>query len=136
MHIGALAKKIGLTPDTIRFYERNSLLPRPPRTEGGFRQYGDSDVETLGFIRRAQGLGFKLNEVRSLLNLRSQVQPCASVRHQLHSKLVDVRRKLADLQKLDHELRLALDSCDKELRKRTPRCPILRSDKQRQQSAA
>jgi DNA-binding transcriptional MerR regulator len=45
-----IAKKIGLTVDAIRFYERNSLLPRPPRTEGGFRKYGESDAETLGFI--------------------------------------------------------------------------------------
>ena len=47
MHIGRIAKKVGLTPDAIRFYEPNGLLPRPPRTEGGFRQYGESDVETL-----------------------------------------------------------------------------------------
>jgi DNA-binding transcriptional MerR regulator len=51
MQIGSVAKRIGLTPDAIRFYERNELLPRPPRTEGGFRLYGESDVETLAFIR-------------------------------------------------------------------------------------
>ena len=59
MQIGTIAKKIGLSVDAIRFYERNSLLPRPPRTGGGFRQYGDNDVETVAFVRRAQGLGFK-----------------------------------------------------------------------------
>ncbi len=80
MYIGSIAKKVGLTPDAIRFYERNALLPRPPRTEGGFRQYGESDVETLAFIRRLQGLGFKLSEIRSLLNLRgSRLQPCLPV---------------------------------------------------------
>jgi DNA-binding transcriptional MerR regulator len=79
MQIGAIAKKIGLSVDAIRFYERNSLLPRPPRTQGGFRKYGESDVETLGFIRRAQGLGFTLSEVRELLALRkSRLQPCAA----------------------------------------------------------
>ncbi len=60
MQIGIVAKKIGLSVDAIRFYERNALLPRPPRTQGGFRQYAESDVETLAFIRRVQGLGFKL----------------------------------------------------------------------------
>ena len=55
MQIGIVAKKIGLSVDAIRFYERNGLLPRPPRTEGGFRRYGDSDVETLAFVRRVQG---------------------------------------------------------------------------------
>ena len=127
MHIGSVAKKIGLTPDAIRFYERNALLPRPPRTEGGFRQYDESDIETLAFIRRVQGLGFKLSEIRGLLDLRgNRLHPCAPVRRRLEEKLVDVQRKLADLQKLERELRLALRSCNKELRKRSAHCPILR----------
>src|SRR5258707_4861818 len=127
MQIGIVAKKIGLSVDAIRFYERNALLPRAPRTEGGFRQYGENDVATLAFIRRAQGLGFKLSEIKGLLNLRgTRLQPCAPVRRRLQEKLVDVQRKLADLQKLEHELRLALRSCNKELRKRSAHCPILR----------
>src|SRR5438445_509801 len=127
MQIGVVAKKIGLSVDAIRFYERNALLPRAARTEGGFRQYGESDVETLTFIRRVQGLGFKLDEIRSLLSLRgSRLQPCAPVRRRLQEKLADVQRKVADLQRLEGELRLALRSCDRELRKRSAHCPILR----------
>src|SRR5215469_14749831 len=126
MHIGRVAKKIGLTPDAIRFYERNSLLPRAPRTQGGFRQYGETEIETLTFIRRAQSLGFKLSEIRSLLDLRrGYVRPCAQVRSRLQTKLADVRRKLASLKKLERELLAALHSCDRELRKRSPHCPIL-----------
>lgn len=126
MQIGTVAKRIGLSVDAIRFYERNALLPQPPRTQGGFRQYGENDVETLAFIRRVQGLGFKLSEIKGLLNLRgSRLQPCAPVRRRLEEKLVDVQRKLADLQRLQHELRLALRSCNKELRKRPAHCPIL-----------
>jgi DNA-binding transcriptional MerR regulator len=126
MQIGTIAKKIGLSVDAIRFYERNSLLPRPPRTPGGFRQYGDSDVATLGFIRGAQGLGFKLSEVRELLDLRrSRLQPCAPVRRRLEKKLLHVRRKLAGLQKLEHELRATLRACNRELRKQSARCPLL-----------
>jgi MerR family gold-responsive transcriptional activator of gol and ges genes len=126
MHIGSLGKKIGLSPDAIRFYERNDLLPRAPRTAGGFRQYTDSDVETLGFIRRVQGLGFTLNEVRDLLELRRRrLQPCAPVRHRLEQKLLHVREKFADLQKLEHELRATLRACNRELRKRSARCPLL-----------
>jgi hypothetical protein len=65
--------------------------------------------------------------IRSLLKLRgNRLQPCAPVRRRLQEKLVDVRRRLADLQKLEHELRLALRSCNKELRKRSAHCPILR----------
>jgi MerR family transcriptional regulator, copper efflux regulator len=132
MHIGSVAKRIGLTPDAIRFYERSALLPRPPRTEGGFRQYSDKDVETLAFVRRVQGLGFKLSEIRSLLNLRgSSLHPCAPVRRRLQAKLADVRRKRVDLQKLEHELRVALRSCERELRKRSPHCPMLRDGTQR-----
>lgn len=126
MQIGTVAKKIGLSVDAIRFYERNALLRRPPRSQGGFRQYGETDVETLAFIRRVQGLGFKLSEIRGLLNLRgNRLQPCAPVRRRLEEKLIDVQRKLADLQKLEHELRIALRSCNKELRKRPAHCPIL-----------
>lgn len=126
MQIGIVAKKIGLSVDAIRFYERNALLPRPTRTPGGFRQFAETDVETLAFIRRVQGLGFKLSEIRGLLSLRgTRVQPCAPVRRRLREKLVDVRQKLTDLHKLEDELRLALRSCDKELRKQDAHCPIL-----------
>lgn len=127
MQIGIVAKRIGLSIDAIRFYERNSLLPRPPRTQGGFRQYGETDVETLAFIRRVQSLGFKLSEIRGLLRLRSsRLQPCAPVRRQLEEKLVDVEHKLTDLQRLKRELRSALQRCDKGLRKQKGHCPILR----------
>jgi MerR family transcriptional regulator, copper efflux regulator len=132
MQIGVVAKRIGLSVDAIRFYERNALLPRPPRTQGAFRQYGETDIETLAFIRRVQGLGFKLREIRSLLRLRgSRLQPCAPVRSRLEEKLADVRRKLRDLHKLEHELRLALRSCNQELRKRPAHCPILREGSSR-----
>src|SRR5712664_4723675 len=137
MQIGIVAKKIGLSVDAIRFYELNALLPRPPRTQGGFRRYSESDVDTLAFIRRVQGLGFKLSEIRGLLNLRgSRLQPCAPVRHRLEEKLVDVRQKLSDLQKLEHELCLALGSCKKELRKRPAHCPILRERNPRKPESA
>lgn len=126
MHIGRVAKKIGLTPDAIRFYERNALLPRPPRTVGGFRQYADTDVETLGFIRHVQGLGFTLKEVRELLKLRHErLQPCTPVRRRLQQKLSDVRSKLAGLQKLERELQAALRACNRGLRKKSARCPLL-----------
>lgn len=127
MQIGVVAKKVGMSVDAVRFYERNGLLPRPPRTEGGFRRYAECDVETLGFVRRVQGLGFKLSEIRGLLQLRgNSMQPCAPVKRRLEEKLADVKKKLSDLQKLDHELRLALRSCNRELRKRDAHCPILR----------
>jgi DNA-binding transcriptional MerR regulator len=132
MRIGSVAKKTGLTPDAIRFYERNALLPKVPRTQGGFRQYDDKEVEALEFIRRLQGLGFKLSEIRGLLSLReSRLQPCAPVLRQLKAKLADVHHRLHHLQKLEHDLRIALRSCERELRKPTAHCPILEDKKRR-----
>ncbi len=137
MQIGIVAKKIGLSVDAIRFYERNGLLPRPPRTEAGFRRYAETDVEALAFVRRVQGLGFKLSEIRALLRLRgNRLQPCVPVRRRLQEKLVDVQRKLADLHKLEHELRLALRSCNRELRKRPAHCPILKQTNNRKPEGA
>ena len=128
MQIGVVARRLGLSVDAIRFYERSALLSPRPRTGGGFRRYDESDVETLAFIRRVQNLGFKLEEIRSLLSLRAdRLQPCAPVRRRLQAKLTDVRQKRANLQRLERDLRLALRSCDRELRRRKAHCPILRA---------
>lgn len=136
MQIGLVAKKIGLTVDAIRFYERNGLLARPPRTPGGFRKYVENDVETLAFIRRLQGLGFKLSEIRALLSLRGdRMQPCAPVQRRLQEKLIDIRRKLADLHRLERELLAALRGCNRELRKRPAHCPILRTPNNKSEHA-
>lgn len=127
MRIGAVAQKVGISIDAIRFYERSTLLPRPPRTQGGFRQYAEADVDTLLFIRRAQQLGFSLREVRGFLRLRSNSsRPCEQVRRQLSAKLADVKHKMAELRSLEQELRAALRSCGAELRKGSAGCPILK----------
>ncbi|HKW61534.1 MAG TPA: heavy metal-responsive transcriptional regulator [Candidatus Acidoferrum sp.] len=137
MQIGIIAKRIGLSVDAIRFYERNGLLPRAPRTEGGFRRYSETDVETLAFVRRVQGLGFKLSEIRGLQRLRGdRVQPCAPVQRRLKKKLADVQRKLHDLEKLEHELRVALRSCNRELRRPDAHCPILRDRRRKETESA
>jgi MerR family transcriptional regulator, copper efflux regulator len=137
MQIGAVARKIGLTADAIRFYERNALLPSPPRSAGGFRQFGEGDVKTLEFIRGAQGLGFTLREIRELSELRlTRMQPCAPVCRRLNEKLFQVRRKLNDLHKLERELRAALRCCKRELHKRSARCPLLRGANQVKQESA
>src|SRR6516165_3730346 len=73
MQIAIVAKKIGLSVDAIRFYERNGLLSRPPRTQGGFRRYGDTDVETVAFVRRVQGLGFTLSDSRPAKTARESL---------------------------------------------------------------
>ncbi len=137
MQIGAVAKSTGLTPDAIRFYERTALLPVATRTTGGFRQYGQNDLEALAFIQRVKALGFALAEIRELLELRrNRVQPCGPVRRRLQKKLLQVRRKLADLQNLERELRTALRSCDQEMRKLSPHCPLLKEANKRKPERA
>jgi MerR family transcriptional regulator, copper efflux regulator len=127
MQIGIVATKTGVSVDAIRFYERNGLLPRAPRTSGGFRQYDDRDVETLSFIRRFQSLGFNLREIRDFLDLRcKRSQPCAPVRRRLAEKVTDIERKMEELRGVERELRAALRGCDRELRKNDAHCPILR----------
>lgn len=128
MFIGRIAKRAGLSADAIRFYERNQILTQPRRTEGGFRLYTDQDVEAVLFVRRAQRLGFSLPQIRELLALsRSRDRSCAAVRNRLQRKLSDVRAKIHELEHLDSELRNALRRCERELRKRDSRCPLLES---------
>jgi len=126
MQIGAIARKGGVTVDAVRFYERRGLLPRAARSAGGFRQYQEQDVETLGFIRRAQALGFTLAEIRDLLQLRvSRLQPCAPVCRRLERKISQVRKKLESLRELELELQAALRACSRSLGKRPNHCPLL-----------
>ena len=86
--IGQVANATGLSIDTIRFYEKQGLLKRSPRTEGGFRLFGAGDIETLKFVRKAQELGFSLNQIRELLILRADHVPaCSHVKELLDQKL-------------------------------------------------
>ena len=120
----------GLSIDTIRFYEKQGLLRRSPRTEGGFRLFGSNDIETLKFVRKAQELGFSLNEIREILILRAEHVPaCSHVKDLLDQKLWAVKQKLAELQTLERSLKRALQKCKRELRNAAPGheecCPIL-----------
>ncbi|MGH9730887.1 MAG: MerR family DNA-binding protein [Candidatus Acidiferrales bacterium] len=126
MFIGRVAKRVGLSVDAIRFYERHEILTRARRSEGGFRLYTDQDVEALLFVRRAQRLGFSLPQIRELFALSGKRgRACAAVRERLQRKLSDVRAKLRELKHLDGELRIALRHCERELRKRASHCPLI-----------
>ena len=132
--IGEAAQRAKLSIDTIRFYERRALLPRAPRTAGQFRLFTADDVERLIFIKQMQGLGFSLQEIKQLLDLRDRGgHACREVRDLLSFKLTEVRRKIRDLHKLERELVLDLHNCDRQLknsRGHAPqRCPILANSK-------
>ena len=130
MQIGELAKRTTLTVDAIRFYEKGRLLPKAARSTGGFRLYTNGDIEQLHFIRQMQRLGFSLREIRELIELRTRkVAACESVRELLKDKLVGVRAKVQELQKLESELMADLRKCNKELKHRqrhaASACPVL-----------
>jgi DNA-binding transcriptional MerR regulator len=130
LQIGAVAKQTGLTVDAIRFYEKERLLKRPNRSEGGFRLFTSADVENIRFIRRAQELGFSLNEIRELLLLRSEdLAACSHVRGLLKAKLTIVREKVLELQKLESHLHADLRKCERTLRRNGSAghkcCPVL-----------
>ncbi|MDA8369956.1 MAG: heavy metal-responsive transcriptional regulator [Nocardiopsaceae bacterium] len=100
MRIGELAAASGLTTKTIRFYEQTDLLPAPPRTPGGYRDYPEQATARLSFIRDAQGAGLTLAEIRSILVLRDGGQaPCAHVTTLIAQHLADIERRLAELTK-------------------------------------
>jgi MerR family copper efflux transcriptional regulator len=128
--IGQVAQETGVTIDTIRFYEKQGLLRRSPRTEGGFRLFGTGDIENLKFVRKAQELGFSLNEIRELLILRADHVPaCSQVKQLLDRKLATVRQKIAQLQSLERRLNSALRKCKRELTSAAPGhdecCPVI-----------
>jgi len=109
MQIGKIAEKCSVSVQTVRFYERNGLLPDPPRKESGYRVYGDADLKRLLFIRQAKALGFSLQEIREILRLRERGQcPCGSVLKLAERHLHNVEHQLLQLSTFRDELRRAV----------------------------
>jgi MerR family transcriptional regulator, copper efflux regulator len=111
--IGQLARAAGVGVQTVRYYERRGLIPEPPRSASGYRKYPSSDVARLGFIRRAQGLGFTLREIEELLSLRSApgTSP-AEVRERVQVKIVDVEARMAELERIRDALTQMAEACE------------------------
>ena len=112
MKIGELARRADVAIDTVRYYERQGLLPAPERTLSGYRQYDESDVERLRFVRRAKALGFTLAEIRDLLALSGRREAdMAGMKRAAETKLADVEAKLAELQRIRGGLQALIASC-------------------------
>jgi len=110
--IGTLAKAAGTKVETIRYYERIGLMPKPARTAGNYRAYGSDHGARLCFIRRSRDLGFSIQQVRALLDLADQRdRDCAAVDGIAREHLVEVERKIADLNALRRELRNVIGQC-------------------------
>ena len=130
VQIGRVSAQTGLSVDTIRFYEKEGLLERAPRTEGGFRLFSARDIQRIEFIRRAQKLGFSLSEIRELLILQhNDREACCDVRDLLQSKVTAVRGKLRQLRVLEEQLKKSLRKCEHEVKASPARhvgsCPVL-----------
>lgn len=110
--IGRLAREAGINLETVRYYERRGLLPKPPRTASGYRLFPTDATARLRFIRRAQQLGFSLKEIRELLALRlSSRTTRAQIRKLAEAKIVDIEHKIATLEAMRKSLRKLTSSC-------------------------
>lgn len=121
--IGELSKRSGVNIETIRYYERAKMLAPPPRTAGGRRVYGSTDLRVLVFIRRSRELGFSLEQIRALLRPGGpEKATCREVREIAAHHLDDIRAKLADLKRLEHLLSKTVARCTGTT---APDCPVL-----------
>lgn len=105
MRIGELARQSGISVQALRFYERSGLLPRPARTESGYRAYAPGDLRRLQLIRQAKRLGFSLDEIKRILRLRQQGScPCGEVVEMLTRHLSDTDEQIRHLHGFRKEL--------------------------------
>jgi MerR family mercuric resistance operon transcriptional regulator len=121
--IGELSRLTGVNIETIRYYEKIKILRPPPRTEGGRRVYGPTEIRLLAFIRRGRELGFGLDDIRALLALGALGKAsCADVREIAAHHLGNIRSKIDDLRKLERLLAKTIAQCSGS---RVPDCPVL-----------
>lgn len=124
LSIGQVAQRAGVGVQTIRFYEKEGLLPEPARRPSGYRQYSGAAVRRLHFIKRAKDLGFSLEEIRELFALR--IDPgstCGAVKRRALAKVADVEAKIASLERIRGALLELADACKGT--GPTSDCPIL-----------
>lgn len=124
LKVGEVAKQAGVNLQTIHYYERRGLLPRPPRTGSNYRAYPEDAVRRVRFIKRAQELGFTLKEIQELLSLRAAPRArCADVRKRAEIKVQDIDDKIRTLQAIRKALTKLIGECSGE--GPVTQCPIL-----------
>ena len=124
--IGAVAHRAGVGIDTIRYYEREGLLPEPLRRASGYRSYGEGTITQLRFIRRAKDLGFTLEEIRELLALSTdRERGVKSVKQRAQARLGEVEQRIRELQRMKRGLKQLIDACPGH--GALEHCPILRA---------
>ena len=119
---GELAREAGCNFETIRYYETIGLIPHPPRSEGRHRLYGHEHVNRLRFILRGRELGFSIEEIRALLAIEGGGGGCGDAYALTTQHLAVVKRKIADLRRLERILATAAAACARDT---SPDCPII-----------
>lgn len=123
MKIGDLARRVGIPIDTVRYYERNGLLPPPARRASGYREYDESDIPRLRFVLRAKILGFSLAEIRELLELSDEHEgDVANLKAAARAKLAEIEERMEQLGRIRDALRAMVDACPGE--GSVSQCPI------------
>ena len=123
MRIGLAARQAGVNVQTLRYYERRGLLPRPPRRTSGYREFADDAVRVVRFVKRAQDLGFTLDEIEELLRLRNDKRrDRGRIRSVAGRRVRDIERKIAELQAMNNALAHLVHCCEKGS---TLECPII-----------
>jgi MerR family mercuric resistance operon transcriptional regulator len=120
MTIARAAKAAGVGVETVRYYERRGLVQQPA-SDGGYRRYGAEQIDRIRFVKRAQALGFTLEEVESLLKLQDGTDR-RSIRQIAGNRLEEIRGRITDLQRLENALAHLLSECEKG---HTRHCPIV-----------
>ncbi len=121
---GQLARKAGVHPETVRFYERKGLIPTASRSAAGYRQFTDETVGRIRFIKRAQDLGFSLGEILELLSLRLEpASDSSDVKRRVDEKITSIEGKIVDLQRMQDALAALVLCCPGQ--GSTRECPIL-----------
>jgi MerR family mercuric resistance operon transcriptional regulator len=121
--IGEAARQSGVTIETIRYYEREGIVPPPDRSASGRRLYDTAGIARLRFVKRCRDLGFPIAEIRTLLVLsNADGNACSDVRGISERHLSDVRAKIADLTRLESALESLIEQCNRGERQ----CPALR----------
>ena len=120
--IAGVARAAGVGVETVRYYERRGLVSQPKRGAGSYRHYQPDHVQRIRFIKRAQDLGFTLQEIASLLRLEDGADR-RSIRRIAEARLEETRRRIADLKRIESVLGHLLQDCATHAR--APRCPII-----------
>lgn len=124
MHTHELSTRAGVNPQTLRYYERRGLLPDPPRSSAGYRVYPEEAVATVRFVKRAQDLGFTLDEIAELLHLAGGgPRRCESARALAETRMAGIDAKITDLQRMRDSLQRLVATCDQPHAERE--CPLL-----------